>query len=79
MFLRPIALPLWVLFVTVATFFVLRALDPVDVGAHREKVYGLPPQVVWLFPLVPVCVWLCYEAIMLMAPAGSKVALKVYD
>ncbi|KAH9597460.1 hypothetical protein LSM04_007516 [Trypanosoma melophagium] len=79
MFLTPTMLPVWVALISAITFCILRANDPVDLSQYRGKVYNLPPPLVCFFPLLPLCVWICYEIILKLGPKGSKAAIKVYD
>ncbi|EAN92294.1 hypothetical protein C3747_62g766c [Trypanosoma cruzi] len=79
MFLTPKVLPLWVLIVTTLTFYTLRANDPVNLTQYQDKLYGVPLSTVCLLPLLPICVWGCYEVIRTVGPKGSSVAIEVYD
>ncbi|ESL05207.1 hypothetical protein TRSC58_07163 [Trypanosoma rangeli SC58] len=79
MFLTPRILPMWLILITALTYSILRANDPVDLTQYQKKMRGIPLTAACLSPLLPFCVWGCYEAIRTLGPKGSKVAIKVYD
>ncbi|KAG5492452.1 hypothetical protein JKF63_01030 [Porcisia hertigi] len=62
---------LWATFASLATFFILRHYDPVDLSEHAEKVYGIPPVACCSAILIPIIVLVVYEKTLSMGPKPS--------
>lgn len=77
MFLTYQFAPIWIAGVSLATYFVLSFMDPINLNDYTEKMGGVPPIICCASMLFPLAVLLTYDQLLKLGPKPSKCGIKV--